>query len=872
MPRRLNPYSKSRNKKLSVEEKKGNLRTFVNQNLIVPCLNQNSNRRTACDCLDVFLSNDDLVDQLLLLLERFEGLNQKERQLFLHGVITHGFIAKQNLHRGCLKEPIFLLSGIENETVESVNVCHNGIQNLFCIGTKQWKRLCSDAMLPDGKNLSNYENNKNAKSTEVTKSVIDFISDIAEQEGESHATRFVRTEVQLFLRDEDLQLIQLPPYYTKRQLYERYCYERGWIGKSNAKGTYPPIQEFRNRPNDDENGDLALWPSGSLQQDICSWRQFHRLWMETLPHIKIRPPALDTCVACNIFRNISKYRISSNEVPHTLTGSLVCPETNEPSYLEIPIDEQEVARENLVLGAAKHVKAARSQKALAQNKIEKAKSENELLSTDRNVTTLIVDYCQNLDLPHLGGEQPGDTYYLSPIWLYCLGIVNAAEGKLYAYMYQENSAKKGMNNVASLLMHYIKNYLLNEHQRTNHNFQKEELNIIMDNCGGQNKNNVVIRLGAYLCEVGYFKKVNFVFLVKGHTKNSADRMFNLLKHRWHKMQVYTYQQALESLAVNDDVTVIDSSNLHYDYAKFLNTIYKQPVTGTIKKNHRFMFRSDTMENVTMQTKQSDNVLVTSSQPLKKTKGIIPSIRKLMLLFPILTPLPKPGFKPIKQVHLYTKWRKFVPYHLKDITCPLPPNSIVSKVQKPKRKLNEDDNDSDIEIIFKRNTLKKTNSTELKQSGEDNESIVSIINTKQRKRLINQRKPKRKKQKLITRTAVINGVERSTEDIPSDVTHLDSDLYSFESDIDNVGMSIASLKENAIDGERQDVKDDNVVSFNNESEPDSIMCQDLYWTNIQNSTIDESSKVIGLEFASNEIYDAMVDNDECQIKTMNEPFY
>ena len=99
------------------------------------------------------------------------------------------------------------------------------MQNLFCIGTKQWKRLCSEAMLPDGKNVSNYENNKNAKSTAVSQSVIDFINDIAEQEGESHATRFVRTEVQLFLCGEDIQLIQLPPYYTKRQLYEHYCYE-----------------------------------------------------------------------------------------------------------------------------------------------------------------------------------------------------------------------------------------------------------------------------------------------------------------------------------------------------------------------------------------------------------------------------------------------------------------------------------------------------------------------------------------------------------------------------------------------------------------------------------------------------------------------
>lgn len=123
MPRHLNPYSKSRNNKLSAEQKQENLRTFVNQNLTVPCLNQNSNRRATCQCLDVFLCNDDLVDQLLLLLERFEGLNQKERQLFLHGVITHGFIAKQNLPHGCLKQPIFLLSDIENETTDVIMEC-----------------------------------------------------------------------------------------------------------------------------------------------------------------------------------------------------------------------------------------------------------------------------------------------------------------------------------------------------------------------------------------------------------------------------------------------------------------------------------------------------------------------------------------------------------------------------------------------------------------------------------------------------------------------------------------------------------------------------------------------------------------------------
>jgi len=51
-----------------------------------------------------------------------------------------------------------------------------------------------------------------------------------------------------------------------------------------------------------------------------------------------------------------------------------------------------------------------------------------------------------------------------------------------------------------------------------------ELNIIFDNCGGQNKNSTVLSLAAWLMALNYFKRVNFIFLVVGHTKNAADRL------------------------------------------------------------------------------------------------------------------------------------------------------------------------------------------------------------------------------------------------------------------------------------------------------------------------------------------------------------
>ena len=116
---------------------------------------------------------------------------------------------------------------------------------------------------------------------------------------------------------------------------------------------------------------------------------------------------------------------------------------------------------------------------------------------------------------------------------------------MHAYVYQESSGKKGANNVVSFLLHYIQTNIIS----VSHNCpqQKDELNVIMDNCGGQNKNGLVLRAAAMMMERGWFKRVNMIFLVKGRTQNSADRMFNLLKIHFWQTNVYSFEQALDIL-------------------------------------------------------------------------------------------------------------------------------------------------------------------------------------------------------------------------------------------------------------------------------------------------------------------------------------
>jgi hypothetical protein len=128
------------------------------------------------------------------------------------------------------------------------------------------------------------------------------------------------------------------------------------------------------------------------------------------------------------------------------------------------------------------------------------------ISTERwseATDTIVGDYCQNLALPYLGEHQPGETYYFSPLTINCFGIANVGlpKAQLSAYIYHEGEGKKGGNNVASLLWKY-----LDEQRLINRDDMgaRKELNIVMDNCGGQNKNRYVLRLAPLFVELKYY--------------------------------------------------------------------------------------------------------------------------------------------------------------------------------------------------------------------------------------------------------------------------------------------------------------------------------------------------------------------------------
>ena len=175
---------------------------------------------------------------------------------------------------------------------------------------------------------------------------------------------------------------------------------------------------------------------------------------------------------------------------------------------------------------------ARAQRALYQAKVARA-VQDATAKKDylEKVYTFIVNYGQNMELPSYNSKQPGCTYYFSPLTVFNLGVVNHAHAyndgcvaeHMHAHLYHEGVGKKGANNVASLIVKTLRQLNILRKDSVG-----GELNIIFDNCLGQNKNNTVLKLATWLMAMNYFKLVNFTFLIVGHTKNAADPMFKQL--------------------------------------------------------------------------------------------------------------------------------------------------------------------------------------------------------------------------------------------------------------------------------------------------------------------------------------------------------
>jgi hypothetical protein len=483
--------------------------------------------------------------------------------------------------------------------------------------------------------------------------------------GSPRATRFIRMEVGMEVRDCDDEMLELPSSFTKRGLYVRFCKEIGYKARlKNDNGQYEYVVEEMDLIPEEEtvvNGNVVT--TKILKPP--SFATFLAFWFRNYAHVVIPKAREDVCNDCFVLSNSFRYFASrrNTNAGHDGRGSQQHEEEDEQQGKGGGVNGYE-SREKAVELARIHVERAKAQREYF-NEISRHCADDES-------DVLVMDFMQNLGVPYLGSEQAGATYYFSPLTVNCFGVVDMKTDKLHVFVYHEGQGKKGSNNVASMIWEYLRMYNKLRRDDEGKPIRRKSLKIVMDNCSGQNKNKVVLRMALFLAETGFYLDVEFVFLIVGHTKNPCDRMFNLLKLFYRLSNCYTIQQTLEKLNEHEDTVATEFTD-HRDWESRLDKLYRGFDSGTIKRYHNFFVDFDNKPNFMMiriSTRKEDNaehLLVEKDFSIADT--IDPRERQILLsTLPEL--LVQPGIPAIKQIELATKWRKFVPPQFQDEICPL----------------------------------------------------------------------------------------------------------------------------------------------------------------------------------------------------------
>lgn len=192
------------------------------------------------------------------------------------------------------------------------------------------------------------------------------------------------------------------------------------------------------------------------------------------------------------------------------------------------------------------------------------------LAESQDTYIISFDLQQALPVPNL---TTGPAFYLRKAWIYNLGIHDCVNQKGFMYMWCENIAKRGSDEIASIIY---------KHFKEQGPFPKN-LIVYTDNCGGQNKNWLLISLWRQLIAENIFESVEHRFLVVGHTHLPSDRDFAVIEKYKKKMKtVYApedWYNAVKNCKRNNPFKVTVMKREDFFSFKFLEeNITKKKIT------------------------------------------------------------------------------------------------------------------------------------------------------------------------------------------------------------------------------------------------------------------------------------------------------
>lgn len=227
-----------------------------------------------------------------------------------------------------------------------------------------------------------------------------------------------------------------------------------------------------------------------------------------------------------------------------------------------------------------HHENVREKKKKFEKDVEEAKKSN------GKTECYTFDLQRTLETPSLSTSV---AYYKRQLWTYNLCIYDEVNEKGYMYMWSEDVASRGANEVGSCLIKHVNTYAP---------INAEKLILYSDTCGGQNRNiKITLLLKKLLASLANLKEITQKFFISGHSYNSCDRCFGIIdKQKKMTQDIFVpahWENIVRQSKKKDPKfeVVHMASQDFYSAEKLLNLIVNRKVTSENEKINWFDIES-----------------------------------------------------------------------------------------------------------------------------------------------------------------------------------------------------------------------------------------------------------------------------------------
>lgn len=256
------------------------------------------------------------------------------------------------------------------------------------------------------------------------------------------------------------------------------------------------------------------------------YRTFVRTWQQLLPHIVFGDPRTDLCIVCEEFKK---------ELNRTAAMLDEQKEAQQAQVYKEALAHLRLAQQERTFYRARTKMAKQHYKKLVANQPERPA---QIKASSRNmVAHYSWDFAQQLHYP-FENQQVGPIYFKTPRRAQLFGVCNEGVPRQINYLIDEaDFPGKTANTVISLVDHFF----------AHHGLGEKTAYLTADNCVAQNKNNAMLQYLMYRVLTGLHDRIELSFLVVGHTKFSPDGYFGLIRKRYRRSNVYTYDDLVDTI-------------------------------------------------------------------------------------------------------------------------------------------------------------------------------------------------------------------------------------------------------------------------------------------------------------------------------------